>query len=573
MTPSSRSRSAVFADDVADDLALTAVADDDGAPVIPRVLQWCLDLWHRGLVSAAPVWLVHDLGLLLLHGAGTRLVSDHRPSPKTRAANASWANHGRVDDVDDVDDHHDAQKGDHEARQNDDHHDDDDDDDHVSTILRRSRLHWIEGILAPALGNRNTLEAHVIIAGASVEQQDVLIPHAIALLLPSLSATKDDARLRGSPAGPNDDDSDDSDDDDDVDGDDDGEFAGDGVSASDPTLGDGARVSLLRALLQHRSPTGYLTLPRGRRPRQAHLAAQRSRRQRRWSPPSFSAEDLWELTHLLDVPAEASRLALRTILRTTAALPPPPLSLLSALRDARADVQLDDDVDDERYPAGGFDAMSTQGTMENLVRSEVAYVGVGADDDPGAPDLFDVRFVEGELLYYTRDESPLMERRRQLQVEVHDVDRLRHKLVGLPTQTLVLVEAVVLRAFRDLQGALSAQAVHLHWRLLGEDDVVDEEEGLLRTLLAADIAHQRARIVGSHAGADDDSHQPSARNLVVFSPVPPPEGSASKKGTRRRQRLWIRVGGTTWSVHGDESLTEVDPHDLRPLVDVLMARS
>lgn len=54
------------------------------------------------------------------------------------------------------------------------------------------------------------------------------------------------------------------------------------------------------------------------------------------------------------------------------------------------------------FPAGGFSSMSNSGSLENIVSSELIYM------DPGDPvDLFNVRYAEGELLYYTRDEGIL----------------------------------------------------------------------------------------------------------------------------------------------------------------------
>jgi hypothetical protein len=65
--------------------------------------------------------------------------------------------------------------------------------------------------------------------------------------------------------------------------------------------------------------------------------------------------------------------------------------------------------EDSAYPVGGFASIATSGSLENLVTSELIYM-----DDAGAarPDLFDVRFVEGELLYYSRDEAVAVRRRR-----------------------------------------------------------------------------------------------------------------------------------------------------------------
>jgi hypothetical protein len=67
--------------------------------------------------------------------------------------------------------------------------------------------------------------------------------------------------------------------------------------------------------------------------------------------------------------------------------------------------------EDSAFPVGGFASLATTGSLENLVTSELMYLDQGADQAE-RPDLFDVRFVEGELLYYSRDESVAVRRRR-----------------------------------------------------------------------------------------------------------------------------------------------------------------
>jgi hypothetical protein len=67
--------------------------------------------------------------------------------------------------------------------------------------------------------------------------------------------------------------------------------------------------------------------------------------------------------------------------------------------------------DESAYPVGGFASMSTSGSLENLVTSELIYMDEAATD----VDLFDMRYVEGELLYYTRDEAIFVRQRRAVE--------------------------------------------------------------------------------------------------------------------------------------------------------------
>ncbi len=419
-------------------------------------------------------------------------------------------------------------------------------DDDVRAAIRASRLRFEDRVLTTLLRDPSIQAAHVVIAGTSVARQDDVIAHAMTILAPLLLAghvwpPQPIARwrtvlealeaVREDGNGNNDD--------------------GDTDLEADFIV---AAVAVIDAI----APA---------------LAA-----------PVLADDALWELSRLEVLPSAAARLALRTMHKQAASLPSPSSSLLTRLKDRRQEVVIDEAVADE-FPAGGFDAMSTRGVLENLVRSEVAWVGVGADDAPGAKgrglDLFDVRFVEGELLYYTRDESPLLERRRHLVVVIEDVARLRHKPIELPTQTLVLCEACVLRAYTDLQQGLGAHVVTLAVHLSGDDDVVvDEEAALLRTSLASEIAHRRAAITtsaaikASSATATASSAPLPIANRVTFSPRPAPGIDSVKTGTSRGG-LWVRVGGPIWMVTTSGGAThELDPRtELRALVDLLMLQA
>jgi len=75
-------------------------------------------------------------------------------------------------------------------------------------------------------------------------------------------------------------------------------------------------------------------------------------------------------------------------------------------------------------------------------------------------DLFDVRYVEGELLYYTRDESIHVRRRREITVALlPDLARARFKDPGVPWQRLVLALGAILCTVRRLAQALTEEAL------------------------------------------------------------------------------------------------------------------
>ncbi len=402
-----------------------------------------------------------------------------------------------------------------------DSHDDDDDEARgAASAARHARLQFEERVMAAGTRDPSVLTASVLMAGSPPALQDRLVVHALTELWPRLMGDKSWPRqsvaaLRAVADASRDDD------------DDDNNVAAVNVAAFEAAaldLDDVARDGVINPLL----------VP----------------------------DALWELSRLEALPSEAMRLALRTVHRTMNAIGPMAPHVMSALRDRRANVVTDDDHDADAFPAGGFDAMSTKGALENLVRSEVAYVGVGNEHDASAPDLFDVRYVEGELLYYTRDESPLLERRRILNVAILEVERARHKLAELPTQTIVLIEAVVLAAFLDLQQAFGPHLVQLQLAVEGDDDIAAEEQGLIAATLDAELAHRRAVVV--------PLAQLPVERRVVFSLRPPPE--QSKASTV----LWVRVGEAMWTVsthpHGPEQRSTIDPRtELRALVDRLAA--
>ncbi|MEO7736457.1 MAG: hypothetical protein ABIY55_36195, partial [Kofleriaceae bacterium] len=111
-------------------------------------------------------------------------------------------------------------------------------------------------------------------------------------------------------------------------------------------------------------------------------------------------------------------------------------------------------ADDSLYPAGGFASITaggaTTGNIENLVTSELVYM---EDDEP--VDLFSLRYVEGELLHYTRDDSVFRRHRHLIAIALGaDLDEARVKDRGLPWQRLILALGVVVAAIRWLADQL-----------------------------------------------------------------------------------------------------------------------
>jgi hypothetical protein len=116
--------------------------------------------------------------------------------------------------------------------------------------------------------------------------------------------------------------------------------------------------------------------------------------------------------------------------------------------------------DESAYPAGGFSSVANVGTLENLVTSELVFMSPRGARGAGEVDLFDVRYAEGELLYYTRDEALIVRPRRVVAFVLHpSLVAARLKDQDVPWQRIVVVLGLVVAAVRRLE------------RWLGESDL------------------------------------------------------------------------------------------------------
>jgi hypothetical protein len=192
--------------------------------------------------------------------------------------------------------------------------------------------------------------------------------------------------------------------------------------------------------------------------------------------------EVFVLEHLDALASAARRVAVTQIVEAAEALGrelPRRLRRVASKRGA-APTQLDDE---SLYPTGGFAAVTTSGSLENLVTSELVYMEPEADVD-----LFDMRYVEGELLYYTRDESQFVRRRHELSfVFAAGARDARVKDEGVPWQRLVLALGLVVCAVRRVALTLGHEALLIRVRFVGagsEEHDLGEERALAELLLA-----------------------------------------------------------------------------------------
>ncbi len=113
------------------------------------------------------------------------------------------------------------------------------------------------------------------------------------------------------------------------------------------------------------------------------------------------------------------------------------------------------------------------------------------------PDLFDIKFVRDELLYYARDENQFLRRRRTFVFVLYpDLDQTRFKDRGLEFQRGVLLLALLYVTVRKLTEWLSADALSFRFLFVaeGDNDALAAERDLLASLLMDEIANGSVRL-------------------------------------------------------------------------------
>jgi hypothetical protein len=204
-------------------------------------------------------------------------------------------------------------------------------------------------------------------------------------------------------------------------------------------------------------------------------------------------EDIFELEHGTALAELGQRVALRQVLQTAAkleaGLPKHKPRPQASPREVPTRV-LDEDI----YPVGGFASISTRGTIESLLHSQLAFMEPAT---AARPDLFDIKFVRDELLYYSRDENQFLRRRRSFVFALlPDLTRARFKDLELPTQRIVLTLAILVVAVRRLTEWLSVDALTFDFLFVAEGEAhpLKQEESLLRMLLREPIANGTVRL-------------------------------------------------------------------------------
>lgn len=193
------------------------------------------------------------------------------------------------------------------------------------------------------------------------------------------------------------------------------------------------------------------------------------------------------------------------------------------------DPEVDSELSDAGfYPTGGFSELSTQGRPENLVPSELIYLGEGnilgvspeelellqknheGEGTPTIVDLFTFRFLSRELLYFMRDSGTLKRVRRTVHfvlepdpksTDADDYQGLRWRepgLVRVKDRLVVIMLGLAVRLAQDFGIIFSGDSVRLDIHILARNAGVrreaERDAQLLRVLLEHEIKHEKVTV-------------------------------------------------------------------------------
>lgn len=197
-------------------------------------------------------------------------------------------------------------------------------------------------------------------------------------------------------------------------------------------------------------------------------------------------EDIFELESGTALADFGQRIALRQVLRAAERLSSqlPQQKPRSLPRQYSVPSNM---MEEDQYPIGGFTSISNRGTIESLVRSELAYI-----DPDSRPDLFDIKFARNELLYYSRDENQFFRRRLSFVYVLNaDLHRARRKDPTLPYQTIVMLLAALYVMTKQLSEWLGHEAIEFHFLVIddGSASPLSEERELLETLFCEEMTN------------------------------------------------------------------------------------
>lgn len=185
--------------------------------------------------------------------------------------------------------------------------------------------------------------------------------------------------------------------------------------------------------------------------------------------------DVFELEHETALADFGQRVALRQVLEAAGHLESklPEMPPRTWVRKQQVPTHI---LDEDIYPIGGFTSISNRGTIESLLHSQLAYM---EPDTAERPDLFDIKFLRDELLYYSRDENQFLRRRRTFVFALYpDLVETRIKDADLPWQRIIMALGTLVVLVRKLLAWLSEDALLLEFHFVHDGKVDSQGEPL-----------------------------------------------------------------------------------------------
>jgi hypothetical protein len=150
-------------------------------------------------------------------------------------------------------------------------------------------------------------------------------------------------------------------------------------------------------------------------------------------------------------------------------------------------------LDEDTYPVGGYASISTHGSIESLLHSQLAYM------EPRArPDLFDIKYLRDELFYYSRDENQFLRRRRTFVFAFYsDLVQARTKDPGIPYQRIIMLLGLLYAAIGKLTEWLSNDSLKFVFVFFADGQAfpLRHEYGLLEMLFREQIENKSMQIL------------------------------------------------------------------------------
>lgn len=178
----------------------------------------------------------------------------------------------------------------------------------------------------------------------------------------------------------------------------------------------------------------------------------------------LSEADLFELRHWSRLHSEELRLGCRQLIELSHDLghvSDSDIILIPESASAMAKYS-----DDTIYPTGGISGLTTSGAWENLVLSELIYID---DTQPNEIDLFDVRFVENELLFYLRDDGQVSTRRRLVDFIIDLPLLFKQKTLGYAYQFSIISQGLIYAVINDLIALFNHDALKFRVSIITRD--------------------------------------------------------------------------------------------------------